>query len=115
MTFDEKEAAKKAFGFTQLPFCAVFDANGALKYSGDPKGINWATVFDAAPAPPAAATPAPIATTEQQLASDLAAKASLADGKATEASSPSSIVAPLGEATNRPAVVLGFGNDDEDF
>ena len=111
MTFAEKEAAKKAFGFSAVPFVAVFGADGALKYAGDPKGVDFGTVIDAAPAAAAAE--------EQQLATDLAAKASVAESPA-KVEAPALTKAPLAEAngespTSAMTASLGFGNDDEDF
>ena len=32
----EKAAAKAEFGFTAVPFCVVFGANGEVCYTGDP-------------------------------------------------------------------------------
>ena len=108
MTFDEKEAAKKQLGFSAVPFCVVFNAEGAIVYKGEPKGIDYATVFDAAPVAAAPADPA--ADKEQQGAAISAglAKVAIAD----EAEAPAT--KPLGES-NRAGVVFGFGNDDEDF
>ena len=105
MTFDEKEAAKAAFGFSSVPFCVVFGADGAVHYKGDPKDIDYATVFDAKPA--SSAEPAP-PTPSKALASAL-------EKTAVTASEPPAV--PLGESNRTPAapVALGFGNDDEDF
>lgn len=103
MTVEEKEAAKAEFGFKAVPFAVVFSADGAVLFSGDPQGIDFATVFDAKPATVAAKPEA-----EQQLSAELASKVSV--GAKEEAPPPK----PLAEA-NRPPVVLGFGNDDEDF
>ena len=104
MTFAEKEAAKQVFGFKAVPFVAVFGGDGALKFAGEPKDVDFATVFDAAPAAAAAE--------EQQLAADLASKATVAESPATKA--------PLSEVngtspTSAMTASLGFGNDDEDF
>jgi thiol-disulfide isomerase/thioredoxin len=104
MTVAEKEAAKTQFGFTQLPFAVVFGADGTILFSGDPQGIDFATVF--APKPVAAAVAA-APNAEQQLSADLASKASVCAKEAPP-------LQPLGEA-NRAPVVLGFGNADEDF
>ena len=45
MTIEEKEKAKALFGFKAVPFCVVFDADGKLLKSGDPKTIDFSTVF----------------------------------------------------------------------
>eukprot|EP00966_Prymnesium_polylepis_P030055 698698-Prymnesium_polylepis.2 len=89
MTADEKAKAKAEFGFTSVPFCVVYGADGALRFKGNPADIDYATVF-AAPAPVEEATKA-------------IAKVDLK---------------PLGEANHEAAAakpVLGFGGDDEDF
>ena len=133
MEFEDKEKAKAQFGFTQLPFCVVFGADGAVLYRGDPGQVDFATVFDAEPAAPAKAlaqTPAPAKALAQTPAAPASALAQKLDGVSVD--SPSSITAavsqqvghvgsegmaaakPLVEA-NRAGVVLGFGNDDEDF
>jgi len=46
MSTEEKELAKAEFGFSAVPFCVVFAADGSVLYKGDPKGINFTTVFD---------------------------------------------------------------------
>lgn len=89
MGFDEKEKAKAHFGFKAVPFCVVYGADGKVKFQGDPKAIDFATVFSAPAAEEVAST--------------------LADCKLADAA-PSS-AKPLAEA-NRS---LGFGGDDEDF
>ena len=99
MTFEEKEAAKAAFGFSSVPFCVVFSAAGAVLFKGNPKELELAT-FDFA-AEPTAAAPAveAVATSMEKVAVASPAK-------------------PLGEAnraTTAAPVSLGFGNDDEDF
>ena len=92
MTFEEKEFAKKEFGFTAVPFAVVFNAEGKVCYSGDPAKIDVSTVFD---------------STGEKLASDLEAKACVKEeAPATK---------PLAEANRAQPVALGFGNDDEDF
>ena len=118
MSFDQKELAKKLFGFKAVPFCVVFGSDGSLKYEGEPKGIDFKTVFDA---PPVA-----------QLAAELTAKASVAEDAATAKAAfpeaPQPVVEkkmaaaveaaepkPLAEANRAPPVALGFGNDEEDF
>ena len=112
MSFEQKELAKKLFGFKAVPFCVVFGSDGSLKYQGDPKGIDFKTVFDA---PPIA-----------QLAAELTAKASVADApKAAFPDAPMPVAEkkvtaveetkPLAEANRAPPVTLGFGNDEEDF
>ena len=90
MNVAEKEAAKAQFGFTQLPFAVVFGADGTVLFSGDPQGIDFATVFAAKPVAAAVAAPPSVCAKEAPP------------------------LQPLGEA-NRAPVVLGFGNADEDF
>ena len=41
MEMEEKEKAKAFFGFTQVPFCVVADANGIIIAAGDPKNIDF--------------------------------------------------------------------------
>jgi thiol-disulfide isomerase/thioredoxin len=109
MTFEAKEQAKKAFGFKAVPFVAVFSADGALRFAGEPGDVDFATVFDA---PPVA-----------QLAADLESKASvsptsvLPPADKTFETSEAAAKLPLGEANRAAptAVGLGFGNDDDDF
>jgi hypothetical protein len=36
MTYDEKESAKKEFGFSSVPFCIALDQHGNLVFSGQP-------------------------------------------------------------------------------
>jgi len=45
MSVDEKELAKSEFDFSAVPFCVVFAANGSVLYKGDPKDINFNTIF----------------------------------------------------------------------
>ena len=97
MTIAEKEAAKAEFGFSALPFCVVFAADGSVLYRGDPGQVDFATVFDAKPAEPKPA--------EAELAAGLEKSCAVAAEPAAR---------PLAEANREPAV-LGFGNDDEDF
>ena len=104
MTVDEKERAKKEFGFKAVPFVAVFGADGALRYAGEPGKINYDTVFDLPPIAPEATA----------LAGELEAKATIETPKPAAVAE---VKKPLGEANHSPASVvgLGFGNDDEDF
>ena len=89
MTVDEKSMIKSEFGFTAVPFCIVFGADGAVLFKGDPSQIDFDTVF-AAPAP----TPVEEVT------------------KAVEKVD----LKPLGESNHTAAKpALGFGLDDEDF
>ena len=112
MTFDEKEATKKVFGITAVPFVVVFGADGALKFKGEPKDLDLNTVLNAAPV--------------DQLAADLAEKVAVSPAAA---GSPTGIETmalekpvmaekkPLAEANALPpppTAVLGFGNDDDD-
>ena len=88
MTVEEKAAAKAEWGFTAVPFCVVFGADGAVVYQGDPGKIDFTTVFK----PQAAAVDAVAKGIEKVE------------------------LKPLGEANHTVAPpVLGFGNDDEDF
>ena len=89
MTFDEKEAAKKRWGFTAVPFCVVFGADGKELFKGNPKDVDFTTVFDVQ-AVTASLAGVALATPAAKLQA------------ATKDESPTS-------------VVLGFGNDDEDF
>lgn len=103
MTFEEKEAAKATFGFSSVPFSVVFDADGAILFKGDPKDINFKTVFDTKPT---AAAPADPPTPSKALAKSLD-QVGIGDKENAK---------PLGESNGSPtSVVLGFGNDDEDF
>ena len=43
------QRAKSLFGFNAVPFVLAFGADGVLKYSGEPKGLDLATVFSATP------------------------------------------------------------------
>lgn len=36
MTYEQKELAKAAIGFTSVPWCAIFAADGSLAFSGPP-------------------------------------------------------------------------------
>jgi len=45
MEVDVKEAAKAAFGFTQVPYYIVIDKNGALVGSGEPKTTDYAKLL----------------------------------------------------------------------
>lgn len=36
MTFEQKERAKRVFGFSSVPYCVLFDAGGLPIYSGPP-------------------------------------------------------------------------------
>ena len=36
MNFSQKEAAKKHFSFSQLPFCVMIDEKGSVLFQGDP-------------------------------------------------------------------------------
>lgn len=45
MTVEEKEVAKSIFDFKAVPFCVCFDASGKLVASGDPKNIDFDSVF----------------------------------------------------------------------
>ena len=47
MTVEEKELAKKQFGFKAVPFCVVFGADGSVLFQGDPSAVDLSTVFDA--------------------------------------------------------------------
>ena len=89
MTADEKAKAKAEFGFTAVPFCVVFGADGAVLFKGDPSQIDFATVFT---------TPSPASVEEVT--------------KAVEKVE----LKPLAESNHAAAKpVLTFGGDDEDF
>ena len=88
-------------GCRRFWFCIVFSAEGEVLFKGDPKDADFATVFDAKPA------------AVDDLAASVASKLSTAtvDSPASVQSSRTAAVAPqIGGG-----VVLGFGNDDEDF
>lgn len=88
MTVDEKAMCKAEFGFTAVPFCVVFGADGNVLFKGEPSKIDFTTVFN---------PPAPVeAVTKSIEKVDLK---------------------PLAEANHAdaPKPALGFGNDDEDF
>ena len=129
MTVDEKEAAKRQFGFSAVPFCVVFDADGAELYRGDPGSVDFSTVFNAATAAEPVAEPASQAlpstpvktgivnTTAGVQASDKP-PAALDISKKIAQESPGSVMdvcERVQAAAARPPVVFGFGNDDEDF
>ena len=104
MTFEEKEKAKAAFGFSAVPFCIIFNAAGAILFKGDPKDVDFAT-FDFA------GQPAETEATVDAAAKQLEAVQVGASKTVAPVGQPAK---PLGEA-NREGVALGFGNDDEDF
>ena len=53
---NEKLAAKAEFGFSAVPFCVVFGADGTVLHRGDPNAIDFSTIFNA-PAAIEAVTP----------------------------------------------------------
>lgn len=46
MEVDVKEAAKAAFGFTQVPYYIVIDKNGTLVGSGEPKTTDYIRLLE---------------------------------------------------------------------
>jgi thiol-disulfide isomerase/thioredoxin len=135
MTFDEKERAKAEFGFKAVPFCVVFAADGAVLYTGDPMKVDFSTVFSTRPpalaeivavaqatvvnAPTTTELPASVAPSQgemQPLLQSTPAKAPAAEPSKTMScsTSPTSIISDV-TIPDCEAVVLGFGNDDEDF
>ena len=134
MGFDDKEAAKKEFGFKELPFSVVYSAEGEVLFQGHPQDIDFKTVFAAkAPAavvaapPPTVAAVAPTYTANYDMnyKAQPAAQAKSIDSPATEyksqaakqgtdGASPNAVTESLTDVA-RPMAALGFGNDDEDF
>jgi|LauGreDrversion4_1035100.scaffolds.fasta_scaffold839869_1 hypothetical protein len=45
MEIDEKEAAKAAFGFTQVPYYIIIDKNGTLVGSGEPSKTDYISIL----------------------------------------------------------------------
>jgi thiol-disulfide isomerase/thioredoxin len=101
MSFEQKEAAKAHLGFKAVPFCVVFDAAGKELFKGNPKDVDFKTVFAAEPVQEVAAA---LQGVKLDAISSVATPAPMA-GK------PQSAV----KDESPTSVVLGFGNDDEDF
>eukprot|EP00316_Scyphosphaera_apsteinii_P021761 CAMPEP_0119299210 /NCGR_PEP_ID=MMETSP1333-20130426/1322_1 /TAXON_ID=418940 /ORGANISM="Scyphosphaera apsteinii, Strain RCC1455" /LENGTH=174 /DNA_ID=CAMNT_0007300567 /DNA_START=38 /DNA_END=562 /DNA_ORIENTATION=+ len=49
MSFDEKEIAKAEYGFSSVPFCAVFATDGSVVSMGDPQSIDFTVLTAAKP------------------------------------------------------------------
>eukprot|EP01038_Epipyxis_sp_PR26KG_P007111 gene7111-9704_t len=45
MDLTGKEQAKTSFGFNSVPFCVVFDQNGLIVASGDPKSFDYISIL----------------------------------------------------------------------
>ena len=120
MSVEEKEKAKKQFGFKAVPFCVAFAADGKVLYTGDPAKLDFGAVFGGGePSPTAAPTAAPSgAPTAAPTAAPPATPPVEAAARLAECRVATT---PLTEQTNRAAVpkdlpmVLGFGGDDDDF
>lgn len=46
MEIDVKEAAKAAFGFTQVPYYIIIDKDGTLVGYGEPKSTDYKAILE---------------------------------------------------------------------
>lgn len=89
MSLDEKLSAKAELGFTSVPYCVVFGADGTILFKGDPTNADLEAVLSPKPAPAVATKKVVTPVTNKK---------------------------PLGEVNrDLEKPLLSFGNDDDDF
>jgi thiol-disulfide isomerase/thioredoxin len=93
MSTDEKEVAKAEFGFSAVPFCVAFAADGAVLYKGSPKAADWVAIFSSAAAD--AASPA----SPDSVVASLESAASSPGGKAKPPAAAAPALPPIGSLT----------------